>query len=73
MLSMKNFHTIEIIMLGMQSVASVCNEFIDLGIFWPRAIDRAKKTHANRPAKIFRGKSSASAMAQSGHYKKGLF
>ena len=39
-------------MLGMQSVASVCNEFIDLGIFWPQAIDRAKKTHANRAAKF---------------------
>ena len=56
MLSMKNFRTVRVITLGMQSVASVCNEFIDLGIFWPQAIDRAKKTHTNRLAKSFRGK-----------------
>ena len=62
MLSMKNFRTVRVITLGMQSVASVCNEFIDLGIFWPQAIDRAKKTHANRPAKIF-GENPGSAMA----------
>ena len=66
MLSMKNFYTVRgnNAWHATSTLVAVCKEFIDLGIFWPRAIDRAKKTHANRLAPFFGGGGNAlSAMA----------